>query len=134
MSLLNVPLTELATTEGMDFSHRGTPLTPQKPEHYVNKQYVDDRLVSSGARSQAMVTVVCDGIKTTYPVPHDLNTTNIASIQMFDTTSGTKIPIHMAWEPTNATTITLKPDVLLPAAMTLLVVDELIAISGGKRN
>jgi len=56
MSTLNVPLNELATTEGMDFSHRGTPLRPQKPEHYVNRQYVDDTLVSSGVRSKAEVT------------------------------------------------------------------------------
>jgi len=122
MSLLNVPLTELATTEGMDFSHRGTPLTPQKPEHYVNKQYVDDTLVSSGIRSQAAVPVDCDGIKAIYPVPHHLNTTNIASVLIYNTTDSKKIPIHVAWEPTDVNTITLKPDVLLPAAMTLLVV------------
>ena len=122
MSLLNVPLTELATTEGMDFSHRGTPLTPQKPEHYVNKQYVDDTLVSAGIRSQAAVPVTCDGAATLHHVPHHLNTTNIASVQIYNTTDSKKIPIHIAWEPTDANTITLKPDVLLPAAMTLLVV------------
>ena len=122
MSTLNVPLNELATTEGMDFSHRGTPLKPQQPEHYVNKQYVDDTLVSSGARSQAMVAVNCDGIKTTYSVPHNLNTTNIASVQIYNTTGGTKIPIFVNWEPTDANTVTLRPDVLLPATMTLLVI------------
>jgi hypothetical protein len=122
MSALNVPLNELATTEGMNFSHRGTPLKPQKAEHYVNKQYVDDTLVSTGARSQAVVTVDCDGIATAYTVPHDLNTTNIASIQFFNTTGGAKIPIYVKWEPATASTIMLKPDVLLPATMTLLVI------------
>jgi hypothetical protein len=122
MSALNVPLNELATTEGMDFSHRGTPLKPQKPEHYVNKQYVDDTLVNSGVRSQAVVTVTCDGIATTYPVPHGLNTTNIASVQMFNITGGAKTPIHIAWEPASANAITLKPDVLLPVTMSLLVI------------
>ena len=106
----------------MDFWYRGTPLKPQKPEHYVNKRYVDDTLVGTGARSQAVVTVACDGIAMTYTVPHDLNTTNIASIQMFNTTGAVKIPIRMTWEPTTANTITLKPDVLLPATMTLLVI------------
>ena len=122
MSSLNVPLNELATTEGMDFSHRGTPLHPKNPEHYVNKRYVDDMLVGSGARSQAVVTVTCDGIAMTYSVPHDLNTTNIASIQFFNTTGGAKIPIYVKWEPATANTVILKPDVLLPATMTLLVI------------
>ena len=44
MSELNVPLHELTTTEGMEFSHRGTPLTPSLPEHYTNKQYIDKTL------------------------------------------------------------------------------------------
>jgi hypothetical protein len=122
MSVLNVPLTELATTEGLDFSHRGTPLRPQNPEHYVNKRYVDDLQVSQGTRSVAVVTVTCDGVAMTYPVPHDLNTTNIASFQAYDTTGGGQIPIEVRWEPTGANTITLKPDVLLPATMTLLVI------------
>ena len=122
MSMLNVPLNELATTEGMDFSHRGTPLKPQKPEHYVNRQYIDDTLVSSGIRSKAEVTVACDGIAMSHPVPHNLNTTNIASVQIYNTTGGTKIPIFVNWEPTDVNTITLRPDVLLPATMTLLVV------------
>jgi len=122
MSAINVPLNELATTEGMDFSHRGTPLSPQKPEHYVNKQYVDDMLIQSGARSQDMVAVTCDGVAMTYSVPHRLNTTNIASLLIYNTTGGGKIPIVVNWEPTNANTITLKPDVLLPATMSLLVV------------
>jgi len=122
MSALNVPLNELTTTEGMDFSHRGTPLKPQKPEHYVNKQYVDDALVSTGARSQAVVTVDCDGVAMTYIIPHGLNTTNIASIQFFNTTGGAKIPIYIKWESATADTITLKPDVLLPATMSLLVI------------
>ena len=122
MSALNVPLNELTTTEGLDFSYRGTPLKPQKPEHYVNKQFIDDTLVSTGARSQAVATVDCDGSAMTYTVPHDLNTTNIASIQFFNTTGGAKIPIYVKWEPATANTIILKPDVLLPATMTLLVI------------
>ena len=122
MSMLNVPLNELATTEGMDFSHRGTPLRPQKPEHYVNRQYIDDTLVSSGVRSQAVVPVTCDGVAMSYPVPHNLNTTNIASVQIYNTTGGTKIPIFVNWEPTDVNTITLRPDVLLPGTMTLLVI------------
>ncbi|HBT78283.1 MAG TPA: hypothetical protein DEB39_15470, partial [Planctomycetaceae bacterium] len=59
---------------------------------------------------------------TTYAVVHNLNTTNIASVQIFDTTGGTKNPVGLAWEPTDANTITLKPDLVLPATMTLLVV------------
>ena len=42
MPELNVPLTDLATTEGVDFSYRGIPLLPSLPEHYTNKKYVDD--------------------------------------------------------------------------------------------
>ena len=121
MTAINVPLNELFTTEGMDFSHRGTPLTPVMPEHYTNKQYVDEAVALTG-RSPAVVSVTGDGIATTYTVTHNLNTTNIASIQIFDTTGGAKNPIGIAWEPTTVNTITLKPDVLLPATMTLLVI------------
>ena len=63
-----------------------------------------------------------DGIATTYTVTHNLNTTNIASVQIFDTTGDAKNPIGLSWEPATANTITLKPDVLLPATMTLLVI------------
>jgi hypothetical protein len=122
MSDLNVPLNNLASTEGMDFSHRGTPLTPSLPEHYTNKQYVDDTLSDLGGRSPAVITVTCDSIAPTYTVTHNLGTTNIASVQIFDTTGGTKNPIGISWEPTSVNAITLKPDVLLPAAMTLLVI------------
>ena len=97
-------------------------LQPQKPEHYVNKQYVDDTLVGSGVRSKAEVSVACDGIAMSHPVPHNLNTTNIASVQIYNTTGGKKTPIHVNWEPTDANTITLKPDVQLPTTMTMLVV------------
>jgi len=120
MSETNVPLNELLTTEGMDFSFRGTPLAPALPEHYTNKAYVDEAVAVLEGR--AVVTVTGDGIATTYTVTHNLNTTDIASVQIFDTTGGTKNPISIAWEPTTANTITLKPDVLLPATMTLLVV------------
>ncbi len=122
MSETNVPLNELVTTEGMDFSRRGTPLSPTSPEHYTNKQYVDDTLADAGVRSPAVVQIACDGEATTYIVTHNLNTTNIASIQVFDTTGGTKNPIGLSWEPTTANTITLKPDLVLPETMTLLVV------------
>jgi len=122
MSEINVPLNELATTEGMSFSYRGTPLAPSLPEHYTNKQYIDDVLADLEVRSPAVVNVICDGIATTYPVPHNLNTTNIASIQMFDTTGGAKNPIDMSWEPTSVNLITLKPDVLLPATMRLMII------------
>ena len=123
MSEINVPLNELLTTEGMDFSHRGTPLAPSLPEHYTNKQYVDDTVAElDGGRSPAAVTVTCDGVATTYTVTHNLNTTNIASVQIFDTTGGAKNPISVSWEPTSANAIKLKPDVLLPSTMTLLVV------------
>ena len=122
MSETNVPLNELLTTEGMDFSHRGTPLAPSLPEHYPNKKYVDDTFAVIDVRSPAVVPVVCDGIATTYTVTHNLNTTNIASIQIFDTTGGTKNPIGITWEPATANTIKLKPDVLLPATMTLLAI------------
>ena len=122
MSELNVPLNELTTTEGMDFSYRGTPLTPSLPEHYTNKQYIDDTLADLEVRSPAAVTVTCDGLAATYPVTHNLNTTNIASVQIFDTTGSAKNPIGLSWEPTSANAITLKPDVLLPATMKLLVI------------
>jgi hypothetical protein len=122
MSELNVPLDELTTTEGMDFSYRGTPLAPSLPEHYTNKQYIDGVLTDLEVRSPAAVTVTCDGIAETYTVTHNLNTTNIASIQVFDTTGGTKNPIGLSWAPTSVNAITLKPDVLLPDTMTLLVI------------
>jgi hypothetical protein len=122
MSTTNVPLDELLTTENMDFSHKGTPLAPSLPEHYTNKQYVDDTLADLEVRSPAVVEVTCDGIATTYTVTHNLNTTNIAGIQVYDTTGGTKNPIGLSWEPATANTITLKPDVLLPENMKLLVV------------
>ena len=122
MSETNVPLNELLTTEGMDMSYRGTPLAPALPEHYTNKAYVDEAVSEIEVHSPAVVPITCDGVATTYTVTHNLNTTNIASIQIFDTTGGTKNPIGVSWEPTTANTITLKPDVLLPETMTLLVV------------
>ena len=122
MSQVNVPLDELLTTEGMDFSYRGTLLKPTADEHYTNKKYVDDSIAEVGVRSPAVVPVTCDGTATTYAVVHNLNSTNIASMQVFDTTGGTKNPIGLSWEPTDANTITLKPDVVLPATMTLLVI------------
>lgn len=123
MSETNVPLNELLTTEGMDLSYRGTPLAPVAPEHYTNKQYVDDTVAEmDGGRSPAVVTVTCDGVATTYTVTHNLNTTNVASVQIFDTTDSAKNPIGITWEPATANTIKLKPDVLLPSTMTLLVV------------
>jgi len=122
MSELNVPLNELASLEGLDLSHRGTPLAPANPAHYTNKQYVDDAVSVIDVRSPAVVTVTGDGIATTYTVTHNLNTTNIASVQIFDTTGSAKNPIGIAWEPTSANAIKLKPDVLLPSTMTLLVI------------
>ncbi len=74
------------------------------------------------AHSPAVVPVTCDGEATTYSVVHNLNTTNIAGIQVYDTTGDTKNPIGLSWEPTDANTITLKPDIVLPATMTLLVI------------
>ena len=122
MSETNVPLNELLTTEGMDLSYRGTPLAPALPEHYTNKAYVDGAVAELDVRSPVVIPVTCDGVATTYTVTHNLNTTTIASIQIFDTTGGAKNPIGVSWEPTTFNTITLKPDVLLPATMTLLVV------------
>ncbi len=122
MSDLNVPFDTLASTDGMDLSHRGTPLKPALPEHYTNKKYIDDTLADLDVRSPAVVPITCDGIATTYTVTHNLNTTNIASIQIFDTTGGAKNPIGLSWEPATANTITLKPDVLLTETMSLLIV------------
>jgi hypothetical protein len=122
MATVNVPLESLETTENMDFSRRGTPLAPLKPEHYVNKKYVDTTLVDLDARTPAVVEVTCNGTAETYTVTHDLNTTNIASVQIFDTTGDTKKPIGLSWTPTSPNAITLKPDMILPATMTLLVV------------
>ena len=122
MSETNVAFNDLLTTDGMDMSYRGTPLSPVADEHYTNKKYVDQSLAEAGVRSPAVVEVACDGEATTYAVVHNLNTTNIASIQIFDTTGGTKNPIGVSWEPTDANTVTLKPDIVLPENMTLLVV------------
>ena len=122
MSETNVPLNELLTTEGMDFSYHGTPLAPSLPEHYTNKAYVDEAVSVIEVRSPVVVPVTCDGIASTYTVTHNLNTTNIASVQIFDTTGGAKNPIGVSWEPTSANAIKLKPDVLLPATMKLLVI------------
>ncbi len=122
MSDVNVPLDELLTTENMDFSHKGTPLSPELPEHYTNKKYVDDTVAELDVRSPTVIPVTCDGEAATYPVVHNLNTTDIASVQIFDTTGGVKNPIGLAWEPTDANTVTLRPDVVLPDTMTLLVI------------
>ena len=122
MSETNVAFNNLVTTEGMDFSYRGTPLKPVADEHYTNKKYVDESLAGVGMRSLAVVPITCDGDAVTYPAVHNLNTTNIASVQIFDTTGGTRNPIGVSWEPTDANTITLKPDVVLPENMTLLIV------------
>jgi hypothetical protein len=118
MSALNVPFNELLTTEGMDFSHRGTPLTPDLPEHYANKRYVD-----TAVRASTTVNVTCDGEATSYIVTHNLNTLDIATVQIYDTTDGdSALPITMSWSPTTVNTITLNPDVLLPFEMTLRIV------------
>ena len=122
MSEINVPLNELVTTENLDFSHRGTPLAPALPEHYTNKQYVDEAVGEISVHSPAVVPITCDGVAVTYTVTHNLNTTSIASVQIFDTTGGAKNPIGVSWKPATANTITLTPDVLFPATMTLLVI------------
>ncbi|MDR0390375.1 MAG: hypothetical protein LBH59_00585 [Planctomycetaceae bacterium] len=122
MSETNVALNELLTTENMDFSHRGTPLTPALPEHYVNKKYVDQSLSGAGVRSTSAITLTCDGIAESYTVQHNLNTLNIATVQIYDTTGNSQLPIGVDWIPTDANTITLQPDVILPDNMTLLVV------------
>jgi hypothetical protein len=122
MSALNVPLNELLTTEGMDFSHRGTSLTPELPEHYANKRYVDAALAGMTGHSPVAVNITCDGTSTSYTVTHNLNTLNIASVQIYDTTSGSPFPIGMDWTPATVNTITLHPDVLLPDAMTIRIV------------
>ncbi len=122
MSELNVPLASLSTTDGMDLSYKGTPLLPVRPEHYTNKQYIDDTLAEIEVRSPAVVPINCDGTATTYVVTHNLNTTNIASVRIYDTTGGAKNPVGVSWEPTDVNTVTLKPDVVLPANMTLLVI------------
>jgi hypothetical protein len=122
MATVNVPLDTLETTENLDFSRRGTPLAPIRDEHYVNKKYVDSTLVDLDVRSPAAVSVNCDGTATTYTVTHNLNTTNIASVQIFDTTGDTKNPIGLSWEPTTPNTITLKPDLVLSATMKLLII------------
>jgi hypothetical protein len=122
MSTTNVPLNELLTTESMDFSHRGTPLAPDLPEHYTNKRYVDESIAGIAGHSPAVVNVTCDGEATTYTVTHNLNTLNIATVQVYDTTSGSQFPIGIDWSPATVNTITLYPDVLLPVNMTLRVV------------
>jgi hypothetical protein len=122
MSTTNVPLNELLTTENMDFSHRGTPLAPDLPEHYTNKRYVDQSIAGIAGRSPAVVDLICDGAATSYTVTHNLNTLNIATVQVYDTTNDSAFPIGIDWVPATVNTITLQPDVLLPANMTLRVV------------
>jgi hypothetical protein len=122
MSTINVPLNELLTTENMDFSHRGTPLAPDLPEHYTNKRYVDQSIAGLVGRSPAVIDLICDGVATSYTVTHNLNTRNIATVQVYDTTNGSSFPIGIDWIPATANTITLQPDVLLPSDMTLRVV------------
>jgi hypothetical protein len=106
----------------MDFSHRGTPLAPELPEHYTNKKYVDETLAGLTAHSPVTVNLSCDGVAANYTVTHNLNTLNIATVQVYDTTSGSQFPIGIDWTPTTVNTITLHPDVLLPAEMTLRVI------------
>jgi hypothetical protein len=106
----------------MDFSHRGTPLSPDLPEHYTNKRYVDQTLASLVGRSPAVINLTCDGEATSYTVTHNLNTLNIATVQIYDTTSGSAFPIGIDWVPATANTITLQPDVLLPNEMTLRII------------
>ncbi|MDR2706546.1 MAG: hypothetical protein LBC02_12265 [Planctomycetaceae bacterium] len=122
MSTTNVALNELLTTENMDFSHRGTPLAPELPEHYTNKRYVDQVVAGHSGHSPAVINLTCDGVATSYTVTHNLNTLNIATVQVYDTTSGSPFPIGIDWVPATANTITLQPDVLLPASMTLRVI------------
>jgi hypothetical protein len=122
MSTINVPLNELLTTENMDFSHRGTPLAPELPEHYTNKRYVDQTIAGIVGRSPAVINLTCDGVATSYTVTHNLNTLNIATVQVYDTTSGSPFPIGIDWSPSTVNTIILQPDVLLPTDMTLRVV------------
>jgi hypothetical protein len=122
MSALNVLLNELLTTEGMDFSHRGTQLTPELPEHYANKRYVDAMLAGITGHSPIAVNITCDGTSTSYTVTHNLNTLNIATVQIYDTTNGSAFPIGMDWTPSTANTVVLHPDVLLPEEMLLRVI------------
>jgi hypothetical protein len=122
MSEINVPLNELATTENMDFSYRGTPLAPASPEHYANKQYVDQSLAGVGARSSAVVNLSCDGVATDYTITHNLNTLNIATVQVYDTTNDAQFPIGIDWVPATVNAITLQPDIILPSGMALRVV------------
>jgi hypothetical protein len=117
MSAQNVPLNELLTTEGMDFSYRGTPLTPELPEHYANKRYVD-----TAVRASTTVNITCDGEMESYTITHNLNTLNIATVQIYDTTGGSALPIAMDWTPSTVNTIVLHSDVSLPVDMTLRVV------------
>ncbi|MDR0609952.1 MAG: hypothetical protein LBG58_07580 [Planctomycetaceae bacterium] len=112
----------LLTTENMDFSHRGTPLSLDLPEHYTNKRYVDQSIAGLAGRSPAVIDLICDGVAASYTVTHNLNTRNIATVQIYDTTNGFSFPIGIDWIPATATTITLQPDVLLPSDMTLRVV------------
>jgi hypothetical protein len=44
----------MVTKENMDFSHRGTPVTPDLPEHYTNKRYVDQMIAGIAGRSPAV--------------------------------------------------------------------------------
>jgi hypothetical protein len=122
MATINVPLNELLTTENLDFSHRGTPLAPDLPEHYTNKRYVDQSLAGIFGHSPFVANITCDGTATSYIISHNLNTLNIATVQVYDTTNGSQYPIGIDWMPASANTITLLPDVILPEDMTLRVI------------
>jgi hypothetical protein len=121
MTKLNVPLNELQTTEGMDFSHHGTPLVPQLPEHYTNKEYVDSAVTNNG-RVPAIVSITCDGESTSYKVTHPFKTFDIASVQVYDATSNAHRPIGIDWRPETDESIVLLPDVIFPANMVLQIV------------
>ncbi|MDR1493056.1 MAG: hypothetical protein LBT05_10085 [Planctomycetaceae bacterium] len=121
MTKLNVSLNALQTTEGMDFSYRGTPLVPQFPEHYANKEYVDS-IAKSNGRVSAVVSITCDGASTSYQVPHPFKTFDIASVQVYDVNSNAHRPIGIDWRPKNDETIVLLPDVIFPKDMVLRIV------------
>ena len=117
MSNVNVPLNELLTTENMDLSYRRTPLKPELPEHYTNKRYVD-----SAVRASVAVNITCDGTADSYTVTHNLNTLDLAMVQIYDTTGSTPLPVGIDWTPATVNTITLRPDLILPADMTLRII------------
>jgi hypothetical protein len=72
-------------------------------------------------RDCKIVMLTTDGVATSYPVPHDLGTTNF-QVTFFDVTSLPQRPFFVHWEPVTENVFRIGPDVVLPANRTIKVI------------